>query len=106
MSADEQRAFQDAMLDLYRRALKECRYNATVYLNMIQEHGGLEAAKLLLRPGQQAASGLTTLWELKRLDLSVEALVRDEPRWAALFTDAEHAEARQRLDDFEYPRPT
>ena len=44
----------------------------------------------------------TTLWELKRLDLSVEAYVlRSE--YAPLFTKEERGVARARLKEYGYP---
>jgi hypothetical protein len=97
--AGDAAAFDRAMLDLYRRSLAEEGYQATVYLRMLGEYGGLETARRLLRPAGAYAAGLTTLWELRRPDLTVEALVR-RPRWAGLFTEAELAEAERRLDAF------
>jgi hypothetical protein len=47
------------------------------------------------------SSGFTRLWELKRLDLTVEALALREP-WRRLFTDVELEKARQRLDRLHY----
>ena len=47
------------------------------------------------------SDGFTTLWELKRLDLSVEAYVlRSE--YAPLFTEAERGIARARLRQYRY----
>ena len=44
--------FDDAMMNVYRRALKECGYNATRFLQMLHEHRGLETARILLHaPG-------------------------------------------------------
>jgi hypothetical protein len=47
------------------------------------------------------SDGFTTLWELKRLDLSVEAFVL-RPEYAPLFTEEERAIARARLRQYEY----
>jgi hypothetical protein len=53
---------------------KAAGYNATYFVQMLDEHGGLETARrLVLRPAP--SDGFTKLWEMKRLDLSVEALV-------------------------------
>jgi len=44
--------FDDAMMNVYRRALMECGYNATRFLQMLHEHRGLETARILLHaPG-------------------------------------------------------
>ena len=67
---------------------------------MVHEHGGVAAAKRLLS-GPVAQSGLTTLWELGRLDISMEALVVQE-RWQPLFSDAERQAARDRLSAYGY----
>lgn len=67
-------AFDVAMRNVYKSALSECGYRATRFLQLIDAHGGLSAAKQLLRaPGHP--EGLTRLWELQRLDISMEALV-------------------------------
>ena len=83
-----------------RRALTECDYKATRFLHMLHEHRGLQTARLLLHaPG--VSEGYVALWERKRLDLTVEALIlRDE--WMLLFSDAEREVARRRLADYGY----
>ncbi len=58
------------------------------------------AASALLR-ASRPAEGLSILWEHQRLDLSVEALVCQEP-WRSLFTENEIAEAEKRLSDLGY----
>ena len=75
-------------------------YRPTYFLKMVQQQGGVAAAKRLLG-ASEAQSGLTKLWELGRLDASMEALVLDE-RWKPLFSAAERQEARERLNDFDY----
>ena len=67
------------MMDIYHTAKSECGYNAHYFRQMIIEHGGLEAAKRLLK-SQGFSDGLTRLWECKRLDISMEALVLKK-RW-------------------------
>jgi hypothetical protein len=94
--------FHQAMLDGYQE-LAQLNYRATYFRQMVQEHGGVEAARRLLRQDNVAA-GLTTLWELGRLDLSVEAFVL-RPEYAELFTEAERASARQRLAALNYTAP-
>lgn len=88
--------FHEAMLDIYKLALKECRYRAKVFLEMVVEMNGVPAAKKLLA-SDQMQSGLYDLFNCGRLDLTVEALVlQDEYR--ELFEPEELAEAKRRLE--------
>jgi hypothetical protein len=61
------------MLRLYEDA-KDAGYNATYFLRMVSEHGGLETARRLLA-APSPAEGFSRLYEIGRVDLSVEALV-------------------------------
>lgn len=81
---------------------KQHDYVAHYFLQMLEEHGGVETAKRLLR-ADQPQSGLYKLWELKLLDSSTEALVLKE-RYRSLFTDVEITEARRRLEELGYFR--
>ena len=76
--AELEARFDDAMMNVYRRALKECHYNATRFLQMHYEHRGLETARILLH-ASDVSEGYVALWERKRLDLTVEALVLAAP---------------------------
>jgi hypothetical protein len=67
--------FQEELLDAHREAKIKCRYNATRFFQMLEEHGGVETARRLLATGTIAQTGLTELWKCQRLDLSVEAKV-------------------------------
>lgn len=82
--------------------MKECNYRPTYFLQMVVEHGGVETARRLLH-ARKVSDGFTTLWENGRLDLSVEAVVLQEP-WSDLFTDGELAIAEKRLRDLGYPK--
>ncbi len=99
MSELEER-FHEAMVEIYRAALRECNYKATYFLRMVEQDGGVKAAKRLLA-GHDPQSGFTTLWECKRLDLTVEAHVI-RPEYAELFTADEIDSARRRLTDYGY----
>jgi hypothetical protein len=92
--------FHTAMLDVYRKAKKEAGYNASYFLRLVEEVGGLEAARRLLHAGS-VSSGFSALWEKGRLDLSVEAVVLQD-RFAHLFTDEELTVARDRLAEYGY----
>jgi len=92
--------FEAFMRESYRRTAAETGYRPTYFLQMLDQIGGLGAARALLHAAKPAA-GLTTLWEKQRLDLSVEAAVL-QPPWSDLFTNDEHATARKRLHDLGY----
>jgi hypothetical protein len=88
------------MKEVYLKAKRECGYNATRFLQMISEQGGLATAKkLIAKPG--GTDGFTTLWEHHRLDISVEAIVL-KPEFAPLFTQEERKLCRERLTQFNY----
>jgi hypothetical protein len=72
--------FDEEMLSIYRRALTEAHYNATRFLGMLQEHRGLQTARLLIH-ATTVSEGYAALWERKRLDLTVETVIIDHPKW-------------------------
>ena len=100
MTKDIERQFHEEMVGIYRAAVEIGYRRATRFWGMVIDHGALEAAKRLLREPEEQP-GLTRLWELGRLDLSVEALVLQE-RWDTLFSDEERQKARDRLDAHGY----
>jgi uncharacterized protein with HEPN domain len=79
------------------RLNREISYRATRFAQMVNEHGGVAAAKRLLA-SDQYSEGFTTLWEKHRLDMSVEAFVL-LPWYRHLFTVAERTMAERRLRD-------
>ncbi|WP_068927430.1 hypothetical protein [Planobispora rosea] len=94
---DTERRFERAMVDIYLTAKRELGYNATRFMQMVSERGGLATARQLLW-SDQPSDGFETLWRHGRLDLSVEAHVIKE-EFAELFTDEDRERARTRLDD-------
>ena len=88
--------FHHAMISVYENA-KDHDYFATYFKRMIDEYGGVQAAKRLLAK-QEIQEGLMKLWGMKLLNQSMEALVIQE-RFKSLFTDSEIAEARRRLEE-------
>jgi len=89
--------FDLAMRRVYTEALEQTGYRARYFLRMLSELGGLGTAKRLLAPGRATHDGLTILFELGRLGLTVEATVLDTRSFAELFTDDELNTARERL---------
>ena len=94
--------FHQAMFLIYERAKDECGYIATRFREMVEENGGLEAAKKLLQ--KPLSEGFISLWERGRVDLTMEALIL-QPKWKVLFTDEELKIARIRLQDAGYTPP-
>ena len=100
MTDDLEAQFDEAMMDIYVTAKKEAKYNASRYLEMLLEHRGLETARMLINASEPSA-GFTSLWEAKRLDLTVEALVI-RPQWSQLFEPDEIERAQRRLKQYNY----
>jgi len=98
---DLTRAFDVAMFAIHRRARDEAGYRATAFLGMLNKRGGLQTARQLIN-STKVSEGYTRLWELGRLDLTVEATVVDDPRWHPLFRPDELDRARKRLRDYRY----
>ncbi|RWB26744.1 MAG: hypothetical protein E5W01_05315 [Mesorhizobium sp.] len=99
--ADPVAQFDSAMFEIYRRAKAEAKYNATIFLQMLTDNGGLATAKTLIN-ATKPSNGYTALYERNRLDLTVEAVVIENRRWHALFTADELSKARKRLNDYGY----
>ena len=94
------RAFGKAMIGLYHEAKRE-GYNASYFLRMISELGPVETARRLIN-ADAPSDGFTRLYELSRLDLTVEALAL-APEWHDLFTADERRAARKRLIAYGWP---
>jgi hypothetical protein len=87
--------FDAEMEEIYYNAKREIGYNATRFLVMVKELGGLQAAHQLLA-GERIHDGFAELLLAGRPDLTVEALVlRSE--FQSLFSDDELQVARERL---------
>jgi len=99
--ADLEAQFTEAMFDVYRRAKTEAKYNATVFLQMLTDNGGMRTAKTLINAAKPS-DGYTELYLRKRLDLTVEAVVLEDPRWHPLFVSEELEKAKKRLEDYGY----
>jgi hypothetical protein len=97
-TSDTEKAFAQAMTQVYHRAKEEVGYTATRFAQMLGEHGGLRTAKMLLH-SPTVSDGFTALWEARRLDLTVEFQVL-RPEFGPLFDDNELETARRRLIDY------
>ena len=103
MPSELESQFDLAMMNVYRGALDECKYNATRFLHMLHEHRGLDTARILLHAAN-VSEGYVALWERGRLDLTVEALVL-QAEWQPLFSTGERDIARSRLAEYGYRFP-
>ena len=101
MPNDLEVQFNEAMLDIYRRAKSEAKYNAQRFLQMVVDHGGLEAARMLIH-SDTVSDGYTALWERGKLELTVEAMIIETPRYHSLFTPAELETCATRLGNYNY----
>lgn len=95
--------FTRALLDTYSRARTEARYNAPKFFDMLQERYGYDTALYLIHLTDPSI-GFTALWERRRLDLTVEAVVL-RPEWHHLFSDADRRAAYRRLAQYHYAFP-
>jgi hypothetical protein len=93
--------FGEAMLEIYKRALAEANYHATRFLQMLNDHGGLETARILLH-APAVSEGYTALCLRNRLDLTVEAVIHNNEKWHPLFTREELDVCIERLRAFNY----
>lgn len=100
-----EKRFDQAMRNIYQRAKDEAGYPANIFLDMLHRLRGRQTAKQLINAPKPSV-GYTALWERGRLDLTVEALVIDNPEWQDLFTEEELRKARKRLSDYHYKRPS
>src|SRR6266446_6344882 len=98
---DLTKQFDAAMFGIYRRAKLEAGYNATIFLRMLSDKGGLVTAKYLIN-SPRPSDGYTHLYDRGRLDLTVEAMVVENTKWHELFSNEEISKARLRLKQYGY----
>jgi hypothetical protein len=87
--------FDSEMEEIYFRAKREIKYNATYFLQMVKEHGGLATAHRLLA-SHSIGYGFGELLLAGRPDLTVEALVL-RTEFSVLFLPEELGVAAERL---------
>ena len=88
------------MFAIYREA-KGIGYTPSIFHRMLHEKGAIQTARQLIN-ARQPSDGYTRLWELERMDLSVEAVVHDNAEWHGLFTENELRLCKRRLSDHGY----
>ena len=97
---DIERRLGEAMFAIYREA-RNIGYAPSIFHRMLHEKGALQTARQLIN-ASQPSNGYTRLWELERLDLSVDAVVHDNTEWHELFTQDELQRCEKRLADYGY----
>jgi len=82
--------------------LKGGGYNPTLFVRLVQEHGGAVGATKHLLRGGHTSYGFEKLWEMKELAASVEFAVC-LPWFQDLFMPEEQDEAERRLVLHDFP---
>jgi hypothetical protein len=92
--------FDDACMDSVRESRK-LKYDPKLFVAMRSELGSVEACRRLIN-ALQWPDGFSRLWEMKRLDLSIEAIVHDNPKFRPLFDARTLENCEKRLVESEY----
>lgn len=95
------RKFDQAMLNIYRRTIDETDYAPKTFFRMLSEHRGYGTARRLIH-SPKVSDGYVKLYELSRLDLTVEAVIYENKMWHLLFNENELGICRKRLEDYGY----
>ncbi len=91
--------FHAAMLSIYEQAA-ELGYRPSYFLRMVHSMSGVDTARTLL-DRDAPTDGFTRLWELGKLDLSIEAIALS-PQYETLFTTGHLHRAEKRLIEYGY----
>lgn len=91
---DVEKQFYKDMINICNES-KKCGYNPARFLQLVGALGPLKAAKQVINKSG-GTEGLTTLWQLGRLDLSVESYVI-KPEYASLFSVDEISKCKETL---------
>jgi hypothetical protein len=97
--------FVQELRDPYREAKTKCQCNSLCA--MLARHDRVETARRLLGSGLKAQTGLTTLSQSQRTELSVEAKV-PITKYQPLFSETLRKTAQKRGDELKWrvlPRP-
>lgn len=92
---DLEKLFHEDILSNYEKARRKCNYHETRYIHMVEQCGGVKAAKKILLT-ERFQFALSFLSRCKCLHYSMESLVI-RPEYAELFTEDERHIAKSRL---------
>lgn len=95
---------EDVLEREFQRVVSICigqyGYRPSYFLQMLGNYGPIDTAiRLVMAP--KFHEGFTRLWELRRLDLTVEAIILRNP-YNQLFTKEILEKARERLEQLGY----
>jgi hypothetical protein len=82
------------------REMIQLGYKPKAFMTMIVEYNAIDAVKRLVN-SDKISDGFVRLWELERLDLSMENIIQ-ENEWNNLFTKEEQEKAKKRLMKYGY----
>jgi len=82
------------------REMMTLGYKPQAFITMMITDGTVNAVKKLIN-SSKIPDGFVKLWEMNRLDLSVENIIQ-EIEWEELFTEDERNKAKKRLKDYGY----
>lgn len=91
----------ESMLNIYRLAKSEANYDAKIFLGMVIDHGGVEAANRLINASHISA-GYTALLQKGYLNLTVEAMIVDNEKYHPLFSNEQIKTCIKRLTEYGY----
>lgn len=94
--------FHKDMLNIYEEARK-VGYNASRFIQMVANQGGLNVAKKFIQ-NSNPSDGFVSLWELNRLDLTVESLIL-KGEYESLFSASERQIVIKRLKEYGFEIP-
>ena len=89
-------AFEEELRNACKTAQKELGINFTRYMKMLNIHGGIGTAKILLKENSDVSSGYIILAEAKKLEYSLEHIILQD-RWKDLPLAKEREIAKKRL---------
>ena len=101
MTMTLEREFTMFLWRLADQIKKDTGYNPTAFRGMVEKDGGQLAAKNLINRNRPS-EGYVRLFELGRLDFTLEAQVLANKKYHSLFTEKELTICKRRLKDYEY----
>jgi hypothetical protein len=90
------------MHGIYIKAKKECKYNASRFLQMLSSKENPVSIAKKLTLSNNPSEGFTKLWELGRLDLTVEALIYHKKEYHDFFSESELNFIKDKLNQYHY----
>lgn len=99
---DESRKLLNDMHNIYIKAKKECKYNASRFHQLLLSNEDPVGIAKRLTLSDIPSDGFTKLWELKRLDITVEALIYNDSTYHKYFSEDELIFIKENLTKYGY----